>query len=769
MKTYLQNIYSASSENTFFRKAQQFITSKIKSDFRFVYLGSFFLLLLSSCNQNQNADAQELDSNQVPLEMVAQNVALQYPSLTSLDNPDEDSEEKNRFLLTLLVQALTQQHYQPLALDDDFAAKTFDLFLKRMDNNKRYFTQADFKKIEAQKNLIDDQAMQGDYSFFNTAYEIFEERLKESEEISTEILKTPFDFTQKEMVELDGDKATYAKDEAEQKEVWRKLLKYQVMVRLDDLIQAEEKKEKESKEKKEGKTNEVYKPKSVTELEVEARERVQKNQDEFFKRMYRLEKKDWRNLYLNSITSAYDPHTEYYPPKDKENFDIQFSGQFEGIGATLQEREGEIKVMNIVPGSASWKQGDLKEGDIIQKVAQADDEPVSIIDMPLDDAVQLIRGKKGSEVRLTVKKVDGTTKVIPIIRDVVILAETYAKSVVLEPQEGKKIGYIKLPSFYSNFQDKNGRTSSKDMKEELIKLNEANVESLILDLRNNGGGSLGDVIDIVGLFIETGPVVQVKARGSLPQVYKDNNEEVVFDKPLIVLVNEFSASASEIFAAAVQDYNRGIVVGSPTFGKGSVQNFLDLDRVLSDEYASIKPLGALKLTIQKYYRINGGATQLKGVVPDIILPDMYSYIDFGEEQEPYALKWDEIKKAKYQQWSPKYKLDKVQKDTEKRILKDNIFMSIDENAKRLNKRRNETLYSLNLKEYQTLQRTLEEESKKYENLVKSDETLKITALKKDLLENKSDTIKQASFEKFGKELQKDIHLQEAIRIMNQVQ
>ncbi len=769
MKTYLQYIFFASSENTFFRKAQQFITSKIKSDFRFVYLGSFFLLLLSSCNQNQNADAQELDSNQIPLEMVAQNVALQYPNLTSLDDSDEDSEEKNRFLLTLLVQALTQQHYQPLALDDDFAAKTFDLFLKRMDNNKRYFTQADFKKIEAQKNLIDDQAMQGDYSFFNTAYEIFEERLKESEEISTEILKTPFDFTQKEMVELDGDKATYAKDEAEQREVWRKLLKYQVMVRLDDLIQAEEKKEKQSKEKKEGKTNEVYKPKSVTELEVEARERVQKNQDEFFKRMYRLEKKDWRNLYLNSITSAYDPHTEYYPPKDKENFDIQFSGQFEGIGATLQEREGEIKVMNIVPGSASWKQGDLKEGDIIQKVAQAEDEPISIIDMPLDDAVQLIRGKKGSEVRLTVKKVDGTTKVIPIIRDVVILAETYAKSVVLEPQKGKKIGYIKLPSFYSNFQDKNGRTSSKDMKEELIKLNEANVESLILDLRNNGGGSLGDVIDIVGLFIETGPVVQVKARGSLPQVYKDNNEEVVFDKPLIVLVNEFSASASEIFAAAVQDYNRGIVVGSPTFGKGSVQNFLDLDRVLSDEYASIKPLGALKLTIQKYYRINGGATQLKGVVPDIILPDMYSYIDFGEEQEPYALKWDEIKKAKYQQWSPKYKLDKVQKDTEKRILKDNIFMSIDENAKRLNKRRNETLYSLNLKEYQTLQRTLEEESKKYENLVKSDETLKITALKKDLLENKSDTIKQASFEKFGKELQKDIHLQEAIRIMNQVQ
>jgi carboxyl-terminal processing protease len=760
MKTYLQYIYSDTSEKALFQKAKQSINNKIKSSIRFGYLSAFSLLVLSSCNQNQNAEAQELDSNQIPMEMVAQNVALQYPSLTNLDNPDEDNEEKNKFLLTLLVQALTAQHYQPLALDDDFAAKTFDLFLKRMDNNKRYFTQEDFKKIEAQKNLIDDQAMQGDYAFFNAAYEIFEKRLKESEEISTEILATPFDFTKNETIELDGEKTSYAKDETEQKDVWRKLLKYQAMVRLDDLLLAEEKKEKDEK---------GYKAKSLTELEKTAREGVQKNQNEFFKRMYRLQKKDWRNLYLNSITSAYDPHTEYYPPKDKENFDIQFSGQFEGIGATLQEREGEIKVMNIVPGSASWKQGDLKEGDIIQKVAQGDAEPVSIIDMPLDDAVQLIRGKKGSEVRLTVKKVDGVIKVIPIIRDVVVLAETYAKSVVLEPQKGKKIGYIKLPSFYSNFQDKNGRTSSKDMKEELIKLNEANVESLILDLRNNGGGSLGDVIDIVGLFIETGPVVQVRSRGSLPQVYSDNDKEVVFDKPLIVLVNEFSASASEIFAAAVQDYNRGIVVGSPTFGKGSVQNFMDLDRVLGQEYDNIKPLGALKLTIQKYYRINGGATQLKGVVPDIILPDMYSYIDFGEEQEPYALKWDEVKKAKYQEWSPKYKLDKVQKETDKRVSQDVTFSSIDENAKRLNKRRNETLYSLNLQEYRALQRTLEAESKKYENLAKSDETLKIIALKKDLAENKADTVKQASFEKFGKELKKDIHLQETIRIMNQVQ
>ncbi len=762
MKTYLKNIYSDTSltEDTPFQKAKHSIHSKIKSTFRFGYLSAFALLTLSSCNQNQTADAQELDSSQIPMETVAQNVALQYPSLTTLDNPDEDNEEKNRFLLTLLVQALTQQHYQPLALDDDFAGKTFDLFLKRMDNNKRYFTQEDFKKIETQKNLIDDQAMQGDYGFFNTAYEIFEKRLKESEEISTEILKKPFDFNKNETIELDGDKSDYAKNTKAQKEVWRKLLKYQVMVRLDNLLKAEEKKETDEK---------GYKAKSLAQLEKDAREAVQKNQNEFFKRMYRLKKKDWRNLYLNSITSAYDPHTEYYPPKDKENFDIQFSGQFEGIGATLQEREGEIKVTAIVPGSASWKQGDLKEGDIIQKVAQGDDEPVSIIDMPLDDAVQLIRGKKGSEVRLTVKKVDGMIKIIPIVRDVVILAETYAKSVVLEPQKGKKIGYIKLPSFYSNFQDKNGRTSSRDMKEELLKLNEENVESLILDLRNNGGGSLGDVIDIVGLFIEKGPVVQVKARGSLPKVYSDTDKTVVFDKPLIVLVNEFSASASEIFAAAVQDYNRGIVVGSPTFGKGSVQNFLDLDRVLGKEYESIKPLGALKLTIQKYYRINGGATQLKGVVPDITLPDMYSYIDFGEEQEPYALKWDEVRKAKYQEWSPKYKLAKVQKDTEKRVSKDATFSSIDENAKRLNKRRNETVYSLNLDEYRTLQRTLEGESKKYENLSKSDETLKIIALKKDLAENKADTVKQASFEKFEKELKKDTHLQEAIRIMNQVQ
>ena len=313
MKTYLQHIYSTTAQNfeknesTLFQKTKQSIHSKIRSSIRFgslIYLGAFTLLVSSSCNPNQNAEAQELDATQIPIELVAQNVALKYPSLATLDNPDEDNEEKNRFLLTLLVQALTQQHYQPLALDDDFAAKTFDLFLKRMDNNKRYFTQEDFKKIEAQKNLIDDQAIQGDYAFFNAAYEIFEKRLKESEEISTEILKTPFDFTKNESIELDGEKTSYAKDETQQKDVWRKLLKYQAMVRLDDLLQAEEKKEKDEK---------GYKAKSLTELEKTARESVQKNQNEFFKRMYRLQKKDWRNLYLNSITSAYDPHTEYYP------------------------------------------------------------------------------------------------------------------------------------------------------------------------------------------------------------------------------------------------------------------------------------------------------------------------------------------------------------------------------------------------------------------------------------------------------------------------
>ena len=355
--------------------------------------------------------------------------------------------------------------------------------------------------------------------------------------------------------------------------------------------------------------------------------------------MDKIDESDWLSIYLNSITTIYDPHTAYFPPQDKENFDIAMSGQLEGIGARLTSKGGFIVVAEIVPGSACWRQGQLKVGDKILKVGQGDEEPIDITDMRTDHAVKYIRGKKGTEVRLTVKQVDGSVITIPIIRDIVILEETYTKSAVIDNK-----GYINLPKFYADFSGNGGRDCSDDVKNEILKLKEEGVEGIILDLRNNGGGSLQDVVEMAGLFIKEGPIVQVKAKVGKPRVYSDTDESVYYDGPLVVMVNTYSASASEILAAAMQDYGRAVIVGgSPTtFGKGTVQRAFDLDGFVSEAYDEIKPLGALKLTLQKFYRIDGGTTQLKGVTPDIILPDTWSYLNVGEKDQEFPIPWDEI-------------------------------------------------------------------------------------------------------------------------------
>jgi carboxyl-terminal processing protease len=579
---------------------------------------------------------------------------------------DNTNNEKNKLILELMNQSLRSYHYKDIAFDNDFSEKAYNIYIKKLDYNKRFFIQSDINQFAAYKFTIDESVKTGDMTFSDLANKVYRERVNEVYKYIEAALKSPFDFEDNETLETDPEKLTFAKDKKELKEYWRKLMKYSVMTRLATKLSIQE-------EAVLNKDTSVL-ILSLDELEKKSREEVKKTYDDWFYRVNKIDDVDMFTLYFNAIAEVFDPHTEYFPAKDKENFDIHISGQLEGIGATLSQPNAYIKVERLVPGSPCWKQGELEVGDVILKVAQGSDEPVDVVDMRLDEAIKMIRGKKGTEVRLTVKKADGTIKIIPIIRDIVVIEETFAKSAVItDTINHTKIGYIYLPQFYADFSDNNGRKCSEDMKEEINKLKKENIDGLIFDMRDNGGGSLQDAIDIVGLFIDKGPVVQVRNRFELPQIHRDTHPGALYEGNLVVLVNEFSASASEIAAAAIQDYKRGIIVGSPhTFGKGTVQRFLPFDEMIRQK-EELKPLGDLKITIQKFYRINGGATQLKGVESDIVLPDAYDLLDIGEKDMDYPMEWDEIPRADYLELTPKYDFLKIKQFSSNRVLSDTSF------------------------------------------------------------------------------------------------
>ena len=676
------------------------------------------------------------------------------------------NENKEEVLMKLIVQGLSSSHFVDMKLDDSFSGQVYDLYLERMDFNKRFLLAEDIALFEKQRNLIDDQINAGTYAFFDLSSERIAKRVLEAEDYYEDILSKPFDFSKDEQFETDAEKMGWAVDKKEMKERWRQYLKYSTMTTLASLIEEQEKAGEKASEK-----GEKFVEKTFKELEKEAREKTAKNHDSWFKRLEKVTQTDRRTIFLNTITNVYDPHTSYLPPNDKENFDINMSGRLEGIGATLQEKDGYIKVTAIVPGSASWRQGELKEDDVILKVAQGQDEPVDIVDMPLDEAVQLIRGKKGTEVRLTVKKVSGDIVVIPIIRDIVILEETYAKSVFIQQEGGaKKIGYIKLPKFYADFSKNGGRNCSDDVKDELTKLMANDVHGVIIDLRNNGGGSLDDVVKMTGLFIDQGPIVQVKGRFGKPYVLEDNEKGVYYDGPLVILVNSFSASASEIMAAAIQDYDRGIVMGSAsTFGKGTVQRFVDLDRMIRDGFDEIKPLGVIKMTTQKFYRIDGGATQNKGVIPDIIMPDNYRYIETGEKEQDYALPWDEIEAVPYKNWQASgFDKNQVALSGQQRVDDNEIFDVINNYAQNLKSQRDLTSYSLNLEQYRKEQKQLKEASEAYKKHFENVLPVGITSLPQDEMGMQSDTLKQELAKKWHEGLKKDVYLFEALKVMDQM-
>lgn len=670
--------------------------------------------------------------------------------------PTVNSKTRSQVLIQLVTASLNSAHYEPVKYNNDFSQKFYKLYLDRLDPQKKFFLKEDISLFEKYKLEIDEQVYNGDFTFFDLVNDTYNKRVASCETYYKEILSSPMNFNDDESFETDVEKSNFSGNADEQKNVWRKYLKFQVLFNMYDAIKIQDK----AIEKKDT----LIKQKSREQIEEESRKKVMKDNDDLFSRLKRLTYADRLSMYINTVTNLYDPHTEYYPAKDKENFDIRMSGQLEGIGAQLQEKEGYIKVSRIVPGSPSWRQGELKAGDVILKVAQGKEEPIDIVGMDIDDAVKLIRGKKGTIVNLTVKKQDGAIKVISITRDVVVLEDTFAKSAVINANT--KIGYIKLPSFYADFENKSGRSCSKDVKEELLKLKKENLEALIFDLRDNGGGSLQDVVTMTGLFIEQGPIVQVKQKSGSPRVLKDYDSEVVYDGPLVVLINENSASASEIFAAAIQDYGRGVIVGSTSsFGKGTVQQFINLDDYVMPQFDTLKPIGSVKLTIQKFYRVNGGSTQLKGVVPDVVLPDLYKYYEYGEKELEFPMKWDQIEPLEITKWKS-INLESIKKSSAERVSKNEQFKLIDENAKRLKSQREQSVVSLNLEKYIQYRKKLEEDQKKYELLNKENEFFKAYVLMNEPTEK--DSARAASDKDFIGRIRKDIYLLEASNIIGDI-
>uniref|UniRef100_UPI0028A7BA37 carboxy terminal-processing peptidase n=1 Tax=Myroides sp. TaxID=1874736 RepID=UPI0028A7BA37 len=650
-------------------------------------------------------------------------------------------------------------------------------YLKALDPMKRYFLQSDIDEFSKYEYLIDDMIQLKELSFFDLTYERITQRMNEAKGIYTEVLEQPFEFESDDVLNADYDNIGYAKDAEELKERWKKLLKLNVLSTITDNLKIQEGKVEEEEEfdefgepiiKEEKKTDKKAKDKkpvekkSFEQLEKEARESALKSYDEVFEFIKDLERKDWFAIYLNSIVERFDPHTFYFAPEDKEKFDASMSGSFEGIGAVLRKKSEGVEINELVPGGPAWRGKEIETGDIILKVGQTkDEEPIDIVGMRLDNVVKLIKGKKNTTVFLTIKKIDGTIKVIPVMREVIEMEETYAKSSVIQDGD-KKYGVIHLPKFYIDFENKDSRNAFTDVEKEIKELKQQNIDGIIMDLRNNGGGSLETVIKMVGLFSKEGPVVQVKSSRGKQKVLDDKDTPIVWEGPLVVLVNNFSASASEIFAAAIQDYKRGVIIGSKhTYGKGTVQNLITLNDLLRKQ--PYGDLGALKVTLQKFYRINGGSTQREGVLSDIVLPDRYSYIDMGERDMDNAMPWDKIERATYTPYNNDFST--VIKSSKERIALNEQFKLIDENAQWINERKDEKEVPLSLEKYRAKQKEVEEKAKKFKAISKYKNELKFTSLPSELARIKNDTILESKRDRWHEMLNGDVYIEEGVKIL----
>ena len=673
-------------------------------------------------------------------------------------------DDKDKMLIELLSFVLEKGHFSPIELNDSFSKKAYASYIESLDPTKRYFIQSDINEFQKYENSIDDMIRSKDLSFFDLTYKRLMQRMKESKDIYTEILSKPLNLNDDETISVDYEKLPYASSKADLNARWRKQLEFAILSDITDkeeiqkAVETSEKSNSEATEKKETVKSE---PKSFEELEKTARKNTVSNLNNNFSFIAELTREDWFSIYINAIVTQYDPHTYYFSPEDKEKFDVSMSGKFEGIGARLQKKNEGIEVSELISGGPAWRGKLLEQGDVIIKVGQGNEEPIDISGMRLDDVIKKIKGPKGTLVKLTVKKVDGSVKVIPIMRDEVETEETFAKSTVVN-KDGKLFGVIYLPKFYQSFENKSERDAFKDVAIEIERLKAMNVSGIVMDLRDNGGGSLETVVKMTGLFIDKGPVVQVKPANGKAQVLPDTDPKVQWDGPLVVMINNYSASASEIFAAAIQDYKRGIIIGSKqSYGKGTVQNVFELNEfVRGNQYGD---LGALKTTTQKFYRVNGGSTQLEGVKSDIVMPDRFSFMETGEKDEKSALPWDKIEPAIYSPLNVSY--DKVIANSKNRIAANENFNLISENAKWINDRKEDITISLNYASYKKELAEIEEQTKKFKAIEKFKNNLTFTSLPYELELMAKDELLKEKRDRWHAELVKDVYMTETLNVL----
>ena len=694
--------------------------------------------------------------------------------------------DKDKLLIQLITYVLDQGHFSPKDINDDFSELVFKGYLDQLDPFKRYFYESDIKEFKVYQDKLDDQIKAYDITFFNMTHERLLKRLEESKALYKEVLSEPFDFNSKEDFSTDYKDLKYVTSKKEMKDRWRQQLKFSTIANYDDLISQQEdtysnKKQMQSMNdveydnvveepfiqatENESKKEKSTVKKSYKELEEEARTATLKSLDELYDFIDDRQRKDWFSVYINAIVEEFDPHTFYFAPEEKDRFDVAMSGNFEGIGARLQKKMDVITINEIISGGPAWRQNEMEVGDQILKVRQDNSTPaVNVVGMRLDDAVKLIKGPKGTNVILTLKKVNGTIEDLKITRDVVELEETYAKSSTVV-KDGKTFGVINLPKFYVDFEDYNKRNAASDLKLEIERLKEQGMEGLVLDLRNNGGGSLQTVVDMGGLFIKDGPIVQVKTAGEEKEVLMDKDRSIIWDGPLVILVNELSASASEILAAAMQDYKRAIVIGSKqTYGKGTVQNVLDLNRMVRNNTNG--EMGALKFTTQKFYRINGGSTQLEGVKSDVVVPDRYSYIDFGEKDQENPLPWDKIDAVPYTVFENYYDYDNTIKKSKDRMATNEQLQLIDQNAKWVKTIRDKESFSLNYEDYKAQINLNEEEAKRFEKLSDYKTNLTFSSLPYENKQMAADSILKEKRERWHKSLSQDVYIEEALNVLH---
>ncbi len=689
----------------------------------------------------------------------------------SFTNKSFENNDKDKLLLDLITYVLERGHYEPKDLDDSFSSNVFDDFIDVIDPTKRYFLESDVKDFEKYRFMLDDEIRNTDITFFNVVYDRLMVRMEEAKEIYKEVLSEPFDYTVKENIEIDYSDQDFAASKKELKERWRKQLKYNTLAGFQtkienkwrDAISLSGGDDQASADVSIPVFNEIPTTIDKALTEEEARENTKATLDEFFDFVGDLERKDWFVQYLNTIVEEFDPHTFYFAPEEKEKFDIGMSGKFEGIGARLQKKPEGAKIVEIISGGPVWRDQNLEVGDEILKVGQEGEEPIDIVGMRLDDAIKLIKGPKGTVVDLTVRKVDGTIETISITRDVVELEESYAKSATIDAGEDV-YGLINLPKFYIDFDDYTERNAATDVAKEIERLKEAGAEGLILDLRDNGGGSLKTVVEMAGLFIKDGPIVQVRSSGQRKEVHEDKDERIQWDGPLVILVNELSASASEILAAAMQDYKRAVIIGSKqTFGKGTVQNVIPLDNIVrGNEHGD---LGAIKLTTQKFYRINGGSTQLEGVKSDIVVPDRYSYIDLGERDQQNPLGWDKITPADYKVWDGYIDFETAVSNSKKRLANNPQIELIEESAKWLKEQQDDNVISLNYDDYVGKQEEAKKRSEKFKSLRDYDSKLSFGSLNYETELFTQDSVLRERRDRWHKELARDIYVEEAVNVL----